>query len=217
MNFDPENRVVKLCAEGMQAEAKGELDAAKKCFDEAWSIASDDFERFTAAHFLARAQTDAQLSLQWNLDTLKYANAIDDESTRSHYPSLYLNVAKSYETLNDITEANKNYQLASDYSNFLPAGGYGDLIKSGISAGLQRTDSGAFKNAVIDELVEGWCARKELRPLALVLPAYLQNLGTYNDKNKLISALSLLSAARCLSDDDQRKVNNLIAELSITL
>jgi hypothetical protein len=100
MNFDPENKIVKLCADGMQAEATGDLvEAAKQCFEEAWNAAADDFERFTSAHFLARAQTHPQLNLQWNLDALKYAEAMDDEATRGHYPSLYLNIAKSYETL----------------------------------------------------------------------------------------------------------------------
>src|SRR5580658_6150946 len=128
MQFDPTNKVVKLCAEGMQYEAEGKTDEAHQLFQQAWDIAENDFEAFTAAHYLARNQKDPNDVLRWNLEALTRAKAIKDEDTKGHYPSLYLNVGKSYENLDDINEANNNYQLAADSSIYLPPGKYSDVI-----------------------------------------------------------------------------------------
>lgn len=90
MQFDLSNKVVKLCADCMSAEAQGETDVAKKCFQEAWALAETNFERFTAAHYMARNQGNATAELQWNIDALKYAEAMGDDEVKSHFPSLTL-------------------------------------------------------------------------------------------------------------------------------
>lgn len=215
MQFDPNNKVVQLCAQGMQTEAEGKTAGAHALFQQAWDIAQNDFEAFTAAHYLARNQPDPKDNLKWNLEALTRANNIKDDDMKGHYPSLYLSVAKSYETLGNLPEANHHYQLAADSSQHLPPGKYGDMIRSGIAAGLQRTGSVKFSNANLDGLINKWCEEKALRPLSLVLPAYVSNLGTANDINKLISALSYLSAARCLGEADQGIVDGLVAELAV--
>lgn len=215
MQFDPNNKVVKLCAEGMQFEAEGKIDEAHSLFQQAWDIAADDFEAFTAAHYLARNQKDPADVLKWNLEALKRANAIRGDETKEHYPSLYLNVGKSYETLNDNKEANNYYQFAADYSSFLPSGKYSDMIRMGIAAGLNRTGTTKFCDAILDQLINNWCERRELRPLSFILPAYVSNLGTDNDISKLVSALSYLSATRCLVEEEQNILNDLIKHLSV--
>jgi tetratricopeptide (TPR) repeat protein len=215
MQFDPNNKVVKLCAEGMQNEAEGKIDEAQGLFQQAWDIADNDFEAFTAAHYMARNQKDPADVLKWNLEALNRANAINGDEFKGHYPSLYLNVGKSYETLANNEEANNYYQFAADYCSFLPPGKYGDMIKTGVAAGLARTGTIKFSNSILDALINKWCESKELRPLSLILPAYVSNLGTENDVNKLISALSYLSATRCLSEEDMVLVNGLIKDLSI--
>jgi tetratricopeptide (TPR) repeat protein len=214
MNFDPENKVVQLCAQGMQAEAEGKIEEANNCFKQAWEAATNDFERFTAAHYCARNQPDPQVNLQWNLDALKYADAIDNAELKTHYPSLYLNIGKSYETLNDLPSAGKYYQLASESTAYLPDNGYGKMLKAGINEGLKRAGLKGYYHITINALINVWCDRKELRPLSLLLPAYLQNLGTVEDINKLITALSYLSATRCLNAEEQGKIEELIAELA---
>jgi len=214
MQFDPENKVVQLCSQGMQAEAEGKTDEAHNLFQQAWDIAANDFEKFTAAHYLARAQKDQDNVLEWNLKALNHAFNIKDDGIKGHYPSLYLNVGKSYETLGNIQEANNNYQLAANSSDSLPPGKYSDMIRMGIAEGLKRTGTIKFSNDVLDSLISEWCERKELRPLSLILPAYIGNLGTENDISKLISALSYLSAIRCLSEEEQDAVGGLIMELS---
>jgi len=214
MQFDPNNKVVKLCAEGMQAEAEGKKEEAHSLFQQAWDIASDDFEAFTAAHYLARNQKDLNDVLKWNLEALNRANKIKDDDVGTHFPSLHLNIGKSYENLGDIKSANENYAMAADCSSFLPSGKYSDMIRMGIAGGLTRTGTIKFSNAALDELIDQWCADRNLKPLGLVLPAYNSNLGTENDLNKLISALSYLSATQCLGQDEQVKVDEVIKELS---
>jgi tetratricopeptide (TPR) repeat protein len=214
MQFDPTNKVIKLCAEGMQYEAEGKTDQAHKLFQQAWDIAENDFEAFTAAHYLARNQKDPNDALKWNLEALNRANAILDDDAKGHYPSLCLNVGKSYETLGNLKEANNYYQLAADYSTFLPPGKYGDMIRMGIGGGLKRTGTAKFSNDILDRLIGNWCDRRKLKPLSLILPAYISNLGTENDLNKLVSALSYLSATRCLDENEQGAIDRLVIELS---
>lgn len=213
MEFNPENKVVQLCSQGMQAEAEGKTAESHNLFRQAWDIAANDFEKFTAAHYLARAQKDPDDVLAWNLKALNHAFNIADEGVKGHYPSLYLNVGKSYETLGDIPEANNNYQLAANSSDSLPPGKYSDMIRMGIAEGLKRTGTVKFSNDSLDSLVGKWCERKELRPLSLILPAYIGNLGTENDISKLISALSYLSAIRCLNEEEQGIVGGVIVKL----
>ncbi|WP_295794464.1 hypothetical protein [Mucilaginibacter sp.] len=214
MQFDPNNKVVKLCAEGMQAEAEGKIEDAHSLFQQAWDIATDDFEAFTAAHYLARNQQDPNDVLKWNLEALNRANKIKGEEMGSHYSSLYLNIGKSYENLDDMKSANENYALAADCSSSLPPGKYSDMIRMGIAGGLQRTGTTKFSNSALDELIDKWCANRNLKPLGLVLPAYNSNLGTENDMDKLISALSYLSATQCLEKTEQAAIDRLVTELS---
>jgi len=216
MQFDPNNKVVKLCADGMQAEAEGKIEEAHALFQRAWDIAENDFEAFTAAHYLARNQRNPEDVLKWNLESLARANKIADESVNATYPSLYLNIGKSYEQLNDLKEANRNYQLAADFSSFLPPGKYSDMIKAGIATALNRTGTVKFVNARLDDLINKWCENKSLRPLSLILTAYVGNLGTESDINKLISALSYLSATRCLDEEEQRVVDELVNSLTVS-
>ena len=58
MQFDPNNPIIKLCANGMNLEARGQIEKAKELFQQAWNISSNDFEKFTSAHYLGRNQED---------------------------------------------------------------------------------------------------------------------------------------------------------------
>lgn len=213
MQFDPSNNVVKLCAEGMALEAQGKKEEAHQLFKEAWDKASSDFEAFTAAHYLARNQKEPEQNLYWNEVALERALLVKDGDMAGIFPSLYLNTGKSYEGLGNITKAAASYSLAAAKSIDLPKGPYSDMIKSGISEGLKRTGAAAYKNAKIDELVNSWCERKALKALSFILPAYIGNLGTENDINRLVSAFSYLSATGCLNEDDQQATDSLVIEL----
>ncbi len=66
MQFDPNNNVVKLCAEGMSLEGQGKKEDAKNLFHQAWNGAVNNFEKFTAAHYVARHQETVEDKLKWD-------------------------------------------------------------------------------------------------------------------------------------------------------
>ncbi len=136
--YDPNNKIVKLCTEGMALEEQGREDEALKHFEQAWKEASNDFEKFTAAHYVARHQESLADKLKWDEIALQLALNINDETVMGAYPSLYLNIAKGYEDLNDFDSAKKNYELALSFNLHLTDDGYGNLIKRGILNGLER-------------------------------------------------------------------------------
>jgi len=135
---DPNNPVVKLCAEGMQAEFAGKLDDAKALFMQAWEQSRDDYEACIAAHYVARHQPSFKENLRWNQESLARAEAVGDERVRDFYPSLLLNLGHSYEILGDQAEARKYYDLAVERVDELPAGPYNDVVRRGIEGAQQR-------------------------------------------------------------------------------
>ena len=138
MQFDPNNKIVKLCGAGMELEGQGQKEEALKLFQQAWNEAENDFEKFTAAHYVARHQENIKDKLKWDETALQLALKINDDNVRGAYPSLYLNIAKCYEDLNDLTNAIEYYSLAFSYANLLPDNGYGNMIKGGIMNGIER-------------------------------------------------------------------------------
>jgi tetratricopeptide (TPR) repeat protein len=138
MQFDPNNNVVKLCTQGMDMEGKGKPEDASRLFLQAWNEATNDFEKFTAAHYVARHQKNIANKLKWDETALQLALKINNDTVIGIFPSLYLNIAKCYEDLNDFDNARKNYQLALSFTNLLPDSGYGNMIKGGIMNGIAR-------------------------------------------------------------------------------
>jgi rifampin ADP-ribosylating transferase len=138
MHFDPENEVVSLCAQGMEMEGKKNLKDASRLYSLAWELATTDTEKFVAAHYMARIQETVADKLGWDQTALAFALKIKEVGIESVLPSLYLNIAKCFEDLGDTDIAIKNYQLAISYTGSLPDNSYGQLIKDGIEAGLQR-------------------------------------------------------------------------------
>ncbi|MES1181560.1 MAG: hypothetical protein ABUL44_02070 [Flavobacterium sp.] len=138
MQFDPDNTIVKLCIQAMDLEGEGKEEEALSLFQQAWQEATSDFEKMIAAHYIARHQTLVTDKLKWDEKSLLLALTIADESIKEAYPSLYLNIAKCHEDLRDFKNANINYQSALSFTSFLGDDGYGKMIKSGITSGLER-------------------------------------------------------------------------------
>jgi tetratricopeptide (TPR) repeat protein len=138
MEVDPNNNVVKLCTQGMSLEGQGKVEEASKLFIKAWDEATNDFEKFTAAHYVARHQKSVADKLKWDETALELALKIDNKSVKESFPSLYLNIAKCYEDLNNFDNAKINYQLALSFANLLSDNGYGNMIKGGITKGIER-------------------------------------------------------------------------------
>ena len=88
MLFDPDNNIVKLCANGMTAEGQGQTQEASRLFNQAWEEASNDFEKFTAAHYVARHQKSVADKLKWDETSLQFALKLNDETIKCFYPSL---------------------------------------------------------------------------------------------------------------------------------
>jgi tetratricopeptide (TPR) repeat protein len=141
MLFDPANNIVKLCAQGMALEGEGKPEEASIIFLKAWTEATSDIEKFTAAHYVARHQNSVEDKLIWDERALNIALNIKDKNIHSSLPSLYLNIAKCYEDLDNLELAGKNYQFALLYSNELPDSGYSQWIKGGILNGMERVNS----------------------------------------------------------------------------
>ncbi len=116
MEFNPSNKVIQLCVQGMNLAEKGEPEEASRLFLQAWNESSNDFEKFIAAHFVARYQHEVRDKLKWLETALGFALEIDDDGVKSAFPSLYLNIAKCYEELGDDDNAKRNQQLASSFA-----------------------------------------------------------------------------------------------------
>jgi tetratricopeptide (TPR) repeat protein len=138
MQFDPDNAVVRLCAQGMEMESNQKPDDAKALFLQAWDAASNDLEKFIAAHYIARHQQATIDKLNWDEIALSFALRIKNHEVFANFPSLYLNIAKCHEDLGNYKSAAKNYQTALSYTTELSEDGYGKMIRTGIIKGLQR-------------------------------------------------------------------------------
>ncbi|HKR05439.1 MAG TPA: NAD(+)--rifampin ADP-ribosyltransferase [Bacteroidia bacterium] len=142
MEFNPNNHVIQLCLGGMAMEENGKPDQAGKLFLQAWNEATNDFEKFTAAYYVARNQKNVTDKLLWLETALQFALKISNISVMGAFPSLYLNIAKCYEELNDPDNAKKNYELAISFKDKVYDNGpfyhgtkadlhVGDLLTSG--------------------------------------------------------------------------------------
>ena len=90
MPFDPNNKIVKLCAEGMMLEGEGKKEEASKLFQSAWNEATDDFERFIAAHYVARHQENVAAKLEWDQIALRLALKINDDRVKDQLSPRYI-------------------------------------------------------------------------------------------------------------------------------
>lgn len=111
--MDTDNPVIQLCIAGTQAEFDGRPDDACRLYATAWEATTDDFEACVAAHYVARCQPDAKTTLRWNQIALARAEAVNDERVQPFFPSLYLNLGRSYEVLGQSILARHYYDLAA--------------------------------------------------------------------------------------------------------
>jgi hypothetical protein len=211
--MDPDNAVVRLCAEGMQAETAGRPADAHGLFRQAWYAATDDYEACVAAHYLARHQSLPEDTLRWNQECLDRADKVGDERVRGFYPSLHLNMARAYEELGDREKARAHFERTASCLDDAPAGPYRDGIRFAAAAGLRSTGEAAPPQA-LPELLSRLCARADLTALALLLPPYLGDLGTPADRIALLTALQMVHADRALPADEQEVLRRAISELT---
>jgi hypothetical protein len=135
--IDADSHVARLCAAGMAVD--GDPAAAHALFLQAWAAREDDYEASIAAHFLARHQPSAAETLHWNQLAASHAEAVP--GTRAHplLASLYLNLADSYLTLGDLTEAAAAAARGIAALELLPTGGYREFVARGLERMQART------------------------------------------------------------------------------
>jgi len=112
MEFSQNNHIVKLCLQGMAMEEQQRTEEAGNLFLQAWNKSTNDFERFLAAHCIARSQQNIDHKLHWFEQGLKLATALDNEMSRSAIPFIHLNIAECYEQSADLHHASKHHALA---------------------------------------------------------------------------------------------------------
>lgn len=148
MEFSPHNNIVKLCIQGMSMEGTGKPEEANKLFLQAWNEATNDFEKFLAAYYVARHQKSVSDKLKWLETALQFALKIDDDAVKSALPTLYSYIAECYEDLSDIDNAKKNYELADSFKNVISDEGpfyhgtkadlqVGDFLTAGFGSNYQ--------------------------------------------------------------------------------
>ncbi|MEV0276258.1 hypothetical protein AB0I22_07735 [Streptomyces sp. NPDC050610] len=212
--MNPDNPVVRLCVQGMEAETRGDDAAARRLFVRAWETAADDYEACVAAHYVARHQLTARATLDWNAECLRRAELVADERVRGFFPSLHLNMARAHQELGDRDSAREHFRQAARRLADAPPGPYGDWGRYAVAEGLRATGGGADgRDERLRELLTGLCARADLVPLALVLPAFVGDLGTDDDRVRLLTALGMLHAGRRLPAAEQESLGGIIASL----
>ncbi|MGW8065987.1 hypothetical protein ACVV2G_27865 [Streptomyces ziwulingensis] len=209
---DPENIVVQLCAQGMQAEAEGRDVRARDLFLQAWEAAEDDYDACIAAHYLARHQPTPQETLYWNQECLTRADKVGDDRVRSFYASLHGNIARAHRDLGQIDQAREHFESAARHIDDVPAGPHQQWLRYRIAAGLRATTSAAPQQHEdpVGELLIKLCARADLEALSLLLPPYMGSLGTSEDEERITTALHMLHAERRLPDDEQTALSHAI-------
>lgn len=214
--MDPNNPAVRLCSQGMQAEAEGRNADARSFFQQAWETAADDYEACVAAHYLARQQPTPQQTLHWNQECLNRADLVGDDRVKGFYASLHVNMAKAYGDLDEPGKAREHFELAAAHTDEVPPGQYADWIRVAVAEGLRST--GAVRPRAADGLLTSLftklCERGDFKALGLILPAYLADLGTEDDEVRLTTALHMVHAARWLPEDEQHTLSRAISVLT---
>ncbi|MEV6851761.1 hypothetical protein [Actinoplanes sp. NPDC051411] len=136
--MDLGNPVLKLCQNGMLAEAQGRTSEARALFEEAWAARTDDYDACVAAHYLARHQEEPAEILRWNEEALRRATAVGDERVAAFYPSLHVGVAMARERLGAEAAARAAFLRAAEYDAALPADAYGEQLRTAIADGVRR-------------------------------------------------------------------------------
>lgn len=117
MEFSPFNNIVKLCLQGMDMEEKGKPEEAEKLFMQGWNEATNDFEKFLSAHYIARQQKNLNERLRWLETALTHALKLHDDTVKSAFPALYNNIAQCYNDLGNTEKAKENSEQALLFKN----------------------------------------------------------------------------------------------------
>lgn len=139
--MDPNNPVVRLCAEGMQAESQRQPSEAKRKFNEAWRAAVDDYEACIAAHYVARHQETADAFLEWNREALRRAELVNHKRIQAFLPSLHLNMGFAYDQIGKERDAQEHYREGHRHLDSLEPGPYSDVIRESLARRIRTLET----------------------------------------------------------------------------
>ncbi|MFD3162540.1 rRNA adenine methyltransferase [Herpetosiphon sp. NSE202] len=137
--LDQTNPIVQLCIRGVQAEMHDQIATAQAAYQQAWSIRQTALDGCIAAHYCARHQPP-MIMLEWNQIALEQARLVEHAAISDFLPSLYLNLAWSYEQTGQLALAVQHYQLCLTSLIGLEASLYHTMIQESALAALQRLD-----------------------------------------------------------------------------
>jgi tetratricopeptide (TPR) repeat protein len=111
--MEDKSRSVALCIAGIAAEFERRVDDARALYRSAWDSVADDYDACVAAHYVAHLEADPHQALEWNIEALRRAEASVDDRIAALYPSLYVNLGRSYELTGDAEKSREYYKRAS--------------------------------------------------------------------------------------------------------
>jgi hypothetical protein len=128
-----------LIAEGARLRTEQRETEAQAVYAQAWEIAEeldDDVLRVAASHMIGAVEPDAAKKLEWNLVSLRCADALDERTAADCYPTIHANIGWSYLHLGDRERAREHYEIAERCAVDLD-GDYGTSIRAGIDGMLK--------------------------------------------------------------------------------
>jgi len=128
-----------LIADGHRLRTEQRDDEAMVAYVRAWEVAedlNDDVLRVAASHMIGVVEPDPARKLEWNLVSLRCADALDVRTAADCYPTIHANIGWSYLQLGDRDRAREHYEIAERCAVGLD-GDYGVSIRSGIDGMLK--------------------------------------------------------------------------------
>lgn len=116
MEFDPRNPIVKCCIQAMALAERGKPEEAYAIVQQAFEKATDPYEKFLVAYFVAQYQEEVAQKLQWYRSALEWVQESDTVAARSAFFILHTHLGECYEALQDQELAQKHYAHAASMS-----------------------------------------------------------------------------------------------------
>ena len=129
----------------MEMEEKHKPEEAGILFKQSWDEATNDFEKFLAAHYIARHQDNFSDKVNWLETCLKFALKLNNDDVQFALPSLYANLGKCYEALGNPEKAKTNFTLSESYKyNITDKGPFYHGTKANLQTGDLLTAGGGY-------------------------------------------------------------------------
>ena len=113
MAFSPFNPRIKLCLQGIQSAESGDIQKALSLFEQALNAGEDAPEKFYAAFFLGKYETQTQVKIKHLELALQHALVNNDSVTLSALPTVYSALSNAYKEIGEKDTSEKYFGLAA--------------------------------------------------------------------------------------------------------